>query len=480
MSIYGPFAQFYMSARKMEAAERSGKPEDLRKLDFSLAPQCIKCNKLCIDSSTGQFKTMCCRGCLAIVYCGRTCQRADWKTPGVPSVPFHKNMCSKNKEYMKRLPHFRAVLEQFSWSRVEKDGTFPLGLIKARLGVLGAGGAQFGYWSGPGGQQSHDSSAYEISKPSGPEFSMRSKEYMHGDIMLGKEWPSHVKMWKIDEKHIPRIVFTDEHPCPRKVAAGDIKDWSGWYEWRGLTLDSPAALLMDVPLSVYHLLVNVLRVVRTDSTPEYRQSLKVHYIGAEYEINLLPLFSELALLLPNTDIELLIFGKPAHDLAHKARKSHPGSIASNDIVWSYTAPLECGGGSINIRLYSKAENWTRSALGATKLEHVPDAMVGLNAGILNYRSWRDPILMSAFESIPFAVTEYAEESSDQTTETARSMSEKFLEAFGPGSQYYRDIPAPREHPVTVNPFHRPGQRGLPIVRMPNVYNGFVVPLVTRG
>lgn len=77
------------------------------------------------------------------------------------------------------------------------------------------------------------------------------------------------------------------------------------------------------------------------------------------------------------------------------------------------------------------------------------------------------------------MTEYAEESSDQAAENARGMMEKFLEAFGPGTQYYRTFTEPREHPITVNPFHRPGQRGLPIVRMPNVYNGFVVPIVTK-
>ncbi|KZP03392.1 hypothetical protein FIBSPDRAFT_1055314 [Athelia psychrophila] len=34
-----PFAHFYQGAREIKAAERSGKPEDLKKLDFSLAPQ---------------------------------------------------------------------------------------------------------------------------------------------------------------------------------------------------------------------------------------------------------------------------------------------------------------------------------------------------------------------------------------------------------------------------------------------------------
>ena len=191
---------------------------------------------------------------------------------------------------MTRLPQFRSVLEQFSWSRIESDGTFPVELIKARLKVLGSGGVPFGYWSVPGGQQSHDTSAYARSAGAlGPVFTRRSKEYMHGDIMLEKEWPTDIEMWKIDEKNIPHLFFTDEYPPPKQVVSGDVKDWKGWYEWRGLTLDSPAALLMDAPLSVYHLLVDILHVIDAKSTPEKRQKLKIHFLGAEVELNFLPL-----------------------------------------------------------------------------------------------------------------------------------------------------------------------------------------------
>ncbi|KZP24904.1 hypothetical protein FIBSPDRAFT_929497 [Athelia psychrophila] len=473
-----PFAHFYQGAREIKAAERSGKPEDLKKLDFSLAPQCMRCKRPCINMSTGQFTPMRCTGCLAVIYCGRNCQKADWKTPVGPGALIHKNMCLKNKEYMKRVPHFRAVVEQFSWSRVETDGTFPWELIKARFGVLGAGGLRFGYWSTPGGIKSHDTSAHELLKPSGVEYTKRSKDYMHGDIMLENEWPTDIELWKIEEKHVPHLFFTDEYPWPKKVKTGDIKDWKSWYQWRGLTFDSPAALLMDGPLSIYHLLVNVLHVVQTDSTPEKRQSLKVHFIGAESEMNFLPLFSELALLLPNTDIELVVFGKPAYDLVHKARKSYPGSIATNDIVWSYTAPRKCGGGSIKIKLSSKDEIWSRTSLGDNGPDNVPDAMVGLNAGLFNYRSWEDPILFSTIIDIPFAVTEYAEQSADQTADNLPIMRGNFLASLSPGTREHSQLGKPRKHMITVNPFHRPGQRGLPVVRMPNGYNGFVIPIVT--
>jgi hypothetical protein len=94
-------------------------------------------------------------------------------------------------------------------------------------------------------------------------------------------------------------------------------------------------------------------------------------------------FSELALLLPCTDITLIFFGRTVPDLVRKARRSHPGSLATNDTVWSYTAPEVAGSGSIKIKLYSKSEHWIPGVLK----HHKPDALVGLNSGLFTYDAW---------------------------------------------------------------------------------------------
>jgi hypothetical protein len=82
--------------------------------------------------------------------------------------------------------------------------------------------------------------------------------------------------------------------------------------------------------------------------------------------------------------------------------------------------------------------------------------------------------------IPFAVTEYAEQSADQTAKQMPIMRANYAKAFGSGTENFDKLMQPRSHSVTVNPFHRPGQRPLPIVRMPNLYNGFVIPIMTRS
>jgi hypothetical protein len=191
---------------------------------------------------------------------------------------------------MKRLPYFRSVFEQFHWARMESDGTFSHDLLKARIGVLGSGPA-FGYWSVPGGQKPHDDSPSLLLRNEAFFRTNRSKSYRHGEIMLAGEWPTDVEAWKLkDANDIPLLFFTDERPAPELPSPGVIKDWASWYNWRGLTFASPAAMLMDFPLSVYHLL-NVLNVIDPESTGEKRQSLVVHCLGAEVELNFLPLYA---------------------------------------------------------------------------------------------------------------------------------------------------------------------------------------------
>ena len=195
---------------------------------------------------------------------------------------------------MRHVPYFRSEAIKFPWVRIEWDGSCNHDLLKARMGVLGSG-IDFGYWSVPGGMRSHDGHASILATLKDPAFGQamrkpRKKPYTHGEVMLRKEWPKHVDAWKLkDEKDVPRLFFTKEIPPPKQPKYGQVKDWESWYTWRGLALKSPAALLMDFPLSVYHLLTKILDVVNLESTPSNRQTLRVHYIGVEVELDFLPL-----------------------------------------------------------------------------------------------------------------------------------------------------------------------------------------------
>ncbi|TFK73086.1 hypothetical protein BDN72DRAFT_762426 [Pluteus cervinus] len=380
---------------------------------------------------------------------------------------------------MKRIPYFRAQLTQFPWGRIEADGTCPHEIIRAKMGLLGVGPA-FGYWSARSDVRPHDSAFPEPELSSLPTdlHLPTTKTYFHGQTLLAEEWPDHTTAWKLkDPGHIPLLDFSDvaESLCPSEVEEGEIFDWESWYKWRSIPVASPAAWLMSYPLSIYHLLVNVLKIVDPKRSSSYRQPLHVHYLGAESELNFIPIFSELALLLPHTDLTITIFGKAAYNLIQLAKQSYPNSIAAKNPVWEYTAPDSVGGSTININLYDKAENWTRQAI--VDEDKFPDAMIGLNAGLLSDNNWGDPMMFSALLEIPFAITDYMEQILETTVTALPTLRTETARMIGEENAQYSKLMEPFETSIDPNPFHKPGQRCISVVRLPNIENGFCMKLV---
>jgi hypothetical protein len=163
--------------------------------------------------------------------------------------------------------------------RVESDDTTSLPLALARLGLLGSS-LKFGYWAQPGGIAPHDA----------VRITPMSKGYQHGQMLLESKWDDHVKMWKLKKEWVPLLEFDDIESTPGDPR-GVVKDWESYYTWRGLSMESPVALLMDAPLSLYWLLTEVLGIIKTRKVellgPPKR--LEVHLLGVETELNYLPL-----------------------------------------------------------------------------------------------------------------------------------------------------------------------------------------------
>lgn len=100
--------------------------------------------------------------------------------------------------------------------------------------------------------------------------------------------------WKLPDDEIPWLTFDDSRKMPSFPPAFE-DNWKSYYEWRGLPLKSPAALLLHWPLSVYRILEKLK--LTPDPTRRTiggdRESLLVHYIGAEEELDYLPMYVEL-------------------------------------------------------------------------------------------------------------------------------------------------------------------------------------------
>ncbi|KAF9040178.1 hypothetical protein BDZ89DRAFT_1060578 [Hymenopellis radicata] len=451
------FGSLTTGAKSLIEAEKSGRSTE--HLDFGVAAMCASC-----------------AACKAIIYCSKECSERDWNLgTALKKLGTHKEFCPINKSHMARHGETQAILTQFPWGRLETDGTFNDYVARGRFDVLG--GSDYGFWSHRGGLVPHNFGTEELKTLVENETYARiltpffaTFDHLDGKDLFKEDHLSDVDGWKLETRLIAYRQFPSASKRPQIVTEFHrrISNWESWYEWRGLSKESPAALLMSFPLSAYWLVTHCLQLTRASvGRPEKRVPLHLHVIGAEVELNYLPLFSELALLLPYHDIKLVLFGPSVEKLVAIAKKSHRPSLAgkssSSAPVFAYEAPKECGSGRIEIFLHGASSLWGPEMLSAAnEYGGRPDGAIALNAGLGAHRTWV-PVIQSIHRAVmPFAITEYTEHSCGIQRATF--------------PQIVRQIYAQpmKEYPIELNPFQRPGQRGVPCFRLPNIVNGFTM------
>ncbi|KAJ7915648.1 hypothetical protein B0H13DRAFT_1610250, partial [Mycena leptocephala] len=292
--------------------------------------------------------------------------------------------------------------------------------------------------------------------------------YAGRSMFLQRVLPSHVESWKLPSAQIPHLAFEDPEIKSRMPSLHDndfVKDWATYYAWRKLDHESPVALRMDMVLTVYHLLTKVLGVVDTSKrATELRRKLNIHFVGAEKELNIVPLFSELALLIPNTDIVITFFGQASKKLHDIAAQNYPGSIATKSILFKYAAPASLGGSILRVKISGRADLYD-----AEDLNDRPDALIAENAGLFAYMTWQMVYKYAATAGIPWGVTEYhmtevihlelTNKINPRTPEEAREIMARMTQIQARGA--------------CVNPFMRPGVMETDGF-IPRAYNGFVL------
>ena len=166
---------------------------------------------------------------------------------------------------MKRLPDFQAVLEQFPWGWIDMGGQFNCLLFLAMRDLLGIDRSRFGWW---------------ITMCDGSDVPTR---YKIGKTLLEGRHLDDVNGWRLPMDQIPWYDF--DHPeakKPRTFPPQFDENWASYYRWRNLSLESPAAMLLQWPLTVFMLLRRMgLAPPAMKATATAPRKLAIHFIGIE-------------------------------------------------------------------------------------------------------------------------------------------------------------------------------------------------------
>ncbi|XP_071147580.1 zinc finger MYND domain-containing protein 15-like [Mytilus edulis] len=343
-----------------------------------------------------------CSSCQALLYCSRDCQKKDWNRKGDMGAHSHKIWCKKMKIYMSKTEEMRQF--PFTYAQETTSEYFDMAAYKTFLEKQGV--LDQGLW--------------------------RRECRLHGDET---KCLCSVPFGELPESEDPIFLpvessILDEAPEKETKL---LHDWEAYYEYRGFRLDSPIAILLHWPMTLYH----IIKFCYPNDHPEWWDSVdsscfKLDLIGVEKEVEMLCLFKELGYLCPDITIDIIMYGVEISKDVHNKTYEH-----NNVKIQIVKGP------------YHKRADEHRK----------PHLVVGLNAGLGAYQMWGQTLVKLRTDRIPAYFTDYCQYS----CECARTAVEGLT--FGTISD-----------PV-VNPFRNPVRKLAEENDMPWYSNGFLYRII---
>lgn len=166
-----------------------------------------------------------------------------------------------------KLPQIQAIAQQFPWVQENSDGRVTFQAIEDLRRTEDPG-----WWT----EAPHD------------HWHKSTHDIVWGSALLQDEQLDDRKGWMLPDTHIPWLDFaTIGASSPPKSPPSFEHTWASYYKWRGLPLESHAALLLHWPMTVYRLLHKL--GLASSAIPIQRRQLTIHLIGIEKELDFLPM-----------------------------------------------------------------------------------------------------------------------------------------------------------------------------------------------
>lgn len=259
-----------------------------------------------------------------------------------------------------------------------------------------------------------------------------------------------------------RVEFRSDPPTRPSRQVG-IRSWEEYISYRQLSASSIAPLMLPNVLTVYHMLRHCMKITQPAGS-----LLTVHMLGPEGDLNYIPLFPELAYLLPGIDLRLVMISPYIKRIWGEARKMQGKRIlknATDGMIFDFHAPALAGGGRDRVQLNVSRENFAYFPEKAA----LPNAGIALNAGLAStsYPAWAPAIVQTFRRQVPLAF-------SDQSV-TQYICNHPFLPRIA-SLHCGMDSPVLVAPPFTniLNPLHGFVSRDARALAIHNINNGYIM------
>ncbi|XP_050018610.1 zinc finger MYND domain-containing protein 15 isoform X2 [Alexandromys fortis] len=318
-----------------------------------------------------------CPQCSAVLYCGEACLQADWRR--CPDDVSHRFWCPRLAGFMERTGELASL--PFTYTAEVTSETFN------KEAFLASRGLTRGYWTqlsmlipGPGTPRSPWGSTSSLS------------HLLNGDP------------YQLLQGDGPALM----PPVPLDSPKSLLGSWQDYYTWRGLSLDSPMAVLLTYPLTVYYVITHLVPQSFPELNIQNKQSLKIHVVEAGKEFDLVMVFWELLVLLPHVALELQFVGDslpPESDQQHFTMQRdgpevsvRPNSGASGR--FSSGTKEKGGRRDLQIRVSTRPYHLLQGPK--------PDLVIGFNSGFGLKDTWLSSLPRLQSLRVPAFFTESSE------------------------------------------------------------------------
>lgn len=401
----------------------------------------------CSGCAKGSIPMKRCTACKAVWYCSKACQIKDWKIKGALVNRPHKYNCPEIVQVKREFassPNGMALRKKFLWAdQHDAEGAFYVFEFLVRRGVRGTVD-YLSFWDRP--------SILEGTFVS--EGNADKHGFQNGQMLLQNKFPSLHKGWV----NLSSDEYPSGDPPTATIPPGGIKSWPEYMEFRDLSYSSIAPLLLTNVLTIYQMLHHELSLTNT-------KKITVALLGVESEVNQIPLFGELAHLLPSgCELELVLLSPSVKAMCRQGAQSptKPPSIisSSKDHV---VLDKQSTTGRVRVRL--DAQHGTFHETGYW----TPDAVIGLNAGLSTYPAWSRTMVKILALRIPFS---FSDHSYMQQRSIQKGWVPRIVEAIAK-QEGTTSLPLPRLD-ISLNPFHSIANRDAAPVQVPNLENGYLM------
>ncbi|KAJ3324095.1 hypothetical protein HDV06_000636 [Boothiomyces sp. JEL0866] len=263
---------------------------------------------------------------------------------------------------------------------------------------------------------------------------------------------------------LPEEMFPLSKPFDEGFDSTSIDSWENYFKSRGYSLDNPSALILEVPLTIYHM-INQFHMKTAPAVPEggtisinlERRRITIHLVGVEKEADLLPLFECLLPFYPKTDIAIHMIGnKICADIPPQQRAMMIKSQSNDSSIFislnpTFYAPQHLDASAFQLPPEVPKEVLKQQNFGTDK----PDLIICLNAGLVTQQEWGPFLQMVCKSDRKLLVTERVETLCNAALINIPKIGGK------PGVQ---------THP---NPFRQPLYDFKKDVNLPGWSNGFI-------